>query len=116
MSKEKDRVRKMVSRAIKSGKIKKADNCEHCGLEVPRDKPHELQAHHEDYSRPLEVEWLCYGCHSLRDRMRQLTSFLSMQEGLAGDLRRMFDRDLRIATGQLKKREWLNGIPVKDKE
>ena len=28
----------------------------------------------------------------------------------------MFDRHLRLATGQLKKREWLNGIPVKDKE
>jgi hypothetical protein len=22
-----------------------------------------LEAHHTDYSRPLEVEWLCVSCH-----------------------------------------------------
>jgi hypothetical protein len=40
-----------VRRAIKCGFIKKIP-CEVCGsLEV--------QAHHEDYSKPLEVIWLC---------------------------------------------------------
>lgn len=22
-----------------------------------------VQAHHHDYSRPLDVEWLCFACH-----------------------------------------------------
>lgn len=46
--------RNAVYRAVKSGRLKKAP-C-HCGdLRV--------QAHHADYSRPLEVTWLCRRHH-----------------------------------------------------
>ena len=31
-------------------------SCEECGAE-------KSQMHHEDYSKPLEVNWLCRGCH-----------------------------------------------------
>ena len=27
-----------------------------------------LHGHHEDYSQPLEVVWLCAPCHGLRHR------------------------------------------------
>ena len=47
---EKRRAHLMVARAIKSGKLVK-QLCEICG-----EKAH---AHHEDYSKPLEVRWLC---------------------------------------------------------
>ena len=42
--------------------------CKICGSEE------DIQAHHEDYSKPLEVEWLCGSCH--RDLHRSL-NFLS---------------------------------------
>ena len=48
--------RKAVGRAIEAGTLKAAP-CQKCGN--PR-----AQAHHPDYSLPLDVEWLCAKCHS----------------------------------------------------
>lgn len=53
---EKARAHDIVKRAKRSGKLIPKD-CEHCG-----DKE-KIQAHHEDYSKPLEVIWLCIPCH-----------------------------------------------------
>ena len=44
-----------VYHALKTGRIKKQD-CEVCGLKA--------QAHHEDYSKPLDVKWLCRKHHA----------------------------------------------------
>jgi ribosomal protein S27AE len=52
--------RKKVARAVRSGALAKLP-CVKCG--DPR-----TQAHHHDYSRPLEVEWLCQKCHALEHR------------------------------------------------
>ena len=53
---EKDRARRLVQKALRVGRITKQP-CNVCGG-VDR-----LQAHHTDYSRPLDIVWLCYGCH-----------------------------------------------------
>ena len=53
-NREKIRARQNLYYAIKVGKIKKA-TCEICG------KP--AEAHHEDYSKALEVRWLCRKHH-----------------------------------------------------
>ena len=29
---------------------------------------HDLNAHHEDYTKPLDITWLCRKCHGLRHR------------------------------------------------
>ncbi len=50
------KAREIVRTAVKRGKIEKQP-CEECG------NP-DSQAHHEDYSKPLDVTWLCPGCHS----------------------------------------------------
>lgn len=49
--------RNLVSNGLRDGKIKKADNCFFCGTSG------KLHAHHHDYSRPLDVFWLCPSCH-----------------------------------------------------
>jgi hypothetical protein len=43
------------------GKLIPDGRCMDCGREVAR-----IQGHHADYTRPLEVEWLCAGCHGER--------------------------------------------------
>lgn len=48
-----------VQRAIKAGRIIRPTTCENCGEEK------RLQAHHYDYSKPLDVKWLCRQCHAV---------------------------------------------------
>ena len=52
-----------VGYAIKSGRLEKPERCESCG-----DKHKTIHAHHEDYGKPLEVDWLCPPCHFARHR------------------------------------------------
>lgn len=46
----------IVNNAIRSGKLVKVDTCE-CGSTFA------VEAHHDDYNKPLEVRWLCAVCH-----------------------------------------------------
>lgn len=46
-----------VQEAVRTGELMVPDACERCGSDGP------LDAHHADYSKPLEVEWLCKPCH-----------------------------------------------------
>ena len=46
-----------VKRALRSGRLVRPDTCSECGSEA------RLQAHHDDYSKQLDVRWLCSRCH-----------------------------------------------------
>jgi ribosomal protein S27AE len=59
---EKRRAHDAVSNAIRDGKLERKTECEECG------EGGRLHRHHEDYSKPLEVEWLCPRCHGRRHR------------------------------------------------
>lgn len=48
--------------AVSKGIIIKPKKCEVCNLVKI------LQGHHEDYSKPLEVIWLCWTCHAQADK------------------------------------------------
>lgn len=50
---------RLVYRAIETGALVRPATCARC----PAPKPH---AHHEDYSKPLDVVWLCSKCHAAR--------------------------------------------------
>ncbi len=47
----------MVSNAARDGKLTKPTQCEFCGTN------NKLHGHHADYSKPLDVQWLCAPCH-----------------------------------------------------
>ena len=52
--------RSAVSGAVHAGRLVKPDSCEQCGWSGLW-----LDAHHDDYTRPLSVRWLCRSCHRL---------------------------------------------------
>jgi len=52
---EKQKAREVALYAIRSGKLIRGP-CEICGAT-------KVQAHHEDYSKPLDVNWLCIRHH-----------------------------------------------------
>jgi len=59
----KTRARNLLISAVRYGRLAKPDQCEDCRQSVP---PQELHGHHEDYSKPLDVRWLCEPCHLRR--------------------------------------------------
>ena len=58
---EKTRARRLVRQALKTGKLVKPDQCEQCGNWT------DVEAHHEDHSRPYLIYWLCDECHKFHD-------------------------------------------------
>lgn len=56
------RARYRLNRAIISGVVVKPHACSRCGRNL------KLNAHHSDYSRPLDVVWLCTECHGIEHR------------------------------------------------
>ncbi len=66
---EKIKAQNLVNRAIARGDIT-PQPCEGCGAEAypTHDGRRGVHAHHDDYSKPLNVRWLCYSCHGKEHR------------------------------------------------
>ncbi|KPF66133.1 hypothetical protein IP84_16855 [beta proteobacterium AAP99] len=61
----KDAARRKVRHAISTGALTRKSECEQCGSGPKRsDGVAAVQAHHDDYSKPLCVRWLCAKCHT----------------------------------------------------
>lgn len=56
------RTAKRVKKAIERGILVRPDICEECGNHGSR-----IEAAHGDYSKPLDVRWLCPSCHGIWD-------------------------------------------------
>ena len=57
-NKEKRAAHKAVESAMNRGLIIKPTRCQVCNAE-----PKRLDGHHDDYTKLLEVQWLCRSCH-----------------------------------------------------
>lgn len=88
--KYKQRVTAIVHKAVKDGVLIRPASCPKCGRQG------DMEAHHPDYSKPLDVVWLCKPCHSelhrgttfdspirhLRKRLRLTTRELASMIGI----------------------------------
>ena len=55
---ERQRARRQVYYAVLRGELDRPEKCPTC------DKKGRIQAHHHDYSKPLDVQWACQSCHA----------------------------------------------------
>lgn len=58
---KKQKARWLVHQAVNKGELVRPAECDQCGRGKCR-----IEGHHEDYDKPLDVEWLCKSCHSYR--------------------------------------------------
>ena len=65
---DKVRAHSAVGRAVRSGKLRKPKRCSECGRSGLV-----LHAHHTDYTRPLDVIWLCAEDHNKLHRKERNT-------------------------------------------
>lgn len=73
---KKANARRTATIYVERGKLK-PQLCEACGSES-------AEKHHEDYSRPLDVHWLCRPCHISLHRGTSLTLLSGAILGTAG--------------------------------
>lgn len=66
-----------VETAIASGRLKRGTICETCGKISNRAR--NIHAHHDDYTKPLDVRWLCGSCHK-RHHLALKTEGMSLRE------------------------------------
>jgi uncharacterized protein with PIN domain len=52
------RARSILGAAVRSGFLIRPVNCQRC-----HGNERVIQAHHQDYDKPLDVVWLCSKCH-----------------------------------------------------
>ena len=93
------RARRALWKALKAGRITRT-SCARCGSTIG------LHGHHEDYSRPLDVVWLCGPCHISVHKVKRGTAAkperpIRMKNRIL-ELRRergLTSRDLALLTG-----------------
>lgn len=54
----------MLNRYVQKGLIVRPTQCQKCFTTERR-----IEAHHHDYTKPLEVEWLCTWCHADAEKL-----------------------------------------------
>lgn len=59
---------RVVDAAVKAGVIQKPSRCSGCGC---HDEESRITAHHYDYTKPLDVVWVCSKCHRQLDANRR---------------------------------------------
>jgi hypothetical protein len=70
--------RRILAKAVRNGMILKPAFCGDCGKtgEV-------IEGHHSDYSKPLQVDWLCKECHTKTHRLLRESTHIEANEAEA---------------------------------
>jgi hypothetical protein len=89
---EKARARYLVQKAVKAGTLARRP-CEVCGT------TEKLHAHHDDYSNPLEVRWLC-GSHHAKEHYKAIAT---LKEQRQEEEKRVWKLANRLANEQLER-------------
>lgn len=83
------RISGRLARAVRAGVLRRATACEHCG--APQSScGRSLGGHHRDYSRPLDVAWLCNSCHGI-EHGRMAQERVDPWRNMAAELRAVSD-------------------------
>jgi hypothetical protein len=65
-----------LNNAIRAGRMVRSIVCEECG------STQRIEAHHPDYSKPFEVQWLCSLCHGrTRHKENLIATYADMPGG-----------------------------------
>lgn len=89
----KARAHQMVATAVSQGKLKRSAVCQDCG----DSSTNTLHGHHEDYAKPLDVVWLCVGCHRRRHRVHRSEPSVVIRF----HIRKVVDRAVEIEAARL---------------
>ena len=73
-NKHKRNAQSKARRAVLSGLLVKPNKCSKCGNKA------KIEAHHEDYNKPLDVIWLCNSCHT-KEHYKSKLSILGASYG-----------------------------------
>ena len=92
----KTRARRELTRALAAGRLVRPDACQDCSARPSK----ALHGHHEDYSKALEVVWLCSRCHGVRHR----ASTVRPESASASGSTIQFPRALWVKVGVLAAR------------
>jgi superfamily II helicase len=65
---EKEQARRALREAVRSGRVVKPSSCQDCGRSDLL-----IHGHHDDYTKPFEVVWVCRWCHVERHRPPTIT-------------------------------------------
>jgi hypothetical protein len=73
------RAHNAVARAVKKGRLVRPDKCQRCPATG------DIEAHHDDHSKLLDVMWLCPICHAARHKeLGRLRTMAKIYESNAG--------------------------------
>ena len=93
---EKYKSRTTLQRAVRSGKIQRPTICSICNKSGLR-----IHAHHEDYSKPLDVIWCCPLCHRALDDKKTERLTIYGQSGCRPSKRLQPDDHLFITVNKM---------------